>query len=477
MPAVRTALRCRTGTRLVLAAMAGSLLLSACTGSEDQPDPGPSPQPSSAGPERTELRFTVFGTRAQQQSYVDVARGYERTDPDVDVVTTRYRTARAALRAVESGEDPADVFLMDGSTLGELTARAPDLLQPLDELLEERDVQFGDDHQRVALSALSAEAALQCMPAEMSPTVLYANDALLPSKRRLRSLGVELPRAVETWGWSEFAATARAVAVADGPAGMRGVFVPPTLQLMTAFVQAAGGDVVDDVAQPRELDLTSDEALTVLRLVAVLAADRSVSLTPQQVEETSALDRFVDGELGLMVGTRADVPILRASGVEFQVLPLPGFGRSRSVSTVSGYCVPSSSDEIELAADFIAWAVDQEGAAIAAQRGALVPARLDVLSSEAFTQPNRLPANYRVYADGVRRSEQLPDTPEWTVLQRRADRVLQEVLTDPTVDLGVALPLRMEALARQTERLLAPEETAEPEESGSPDPSASSTVG
>ncbi len=477
MPAVRTALMCRTGTRLVVAAMAGSLLLSACTGSEDPPEPGPSPQPSSAGPERTELRFTVFGTRAQQQSYADVARAYERTDPDVDVVTTGYRTAAAALRAVESGEAPADVFLMDGSALTEVTTRAPDFLQPLDELLEERDVQFGDDHQRVALSSLSAEAALQCMPAEMSPTVLYADEALLPSQRRLRSLGVELPRAVETWSWNEFAATARAVAVADGPEGMRGVHVPPTLELMTAFVRGAGGDVVDDVEEPRVVDLTSDEALQVLRLVAVLAADRSVSLTPQQVARKPARDRFVDGELGLMVGTRADVPVLRESGREFQVLPLPGFGRSRSVSTVSGYCVPSSSGQIELAADFIAWAVGQEGATTSALRGAVVPARLDVLSSEAFTQPRRLPSNYRVYADGVRRSEPLPDTPEWTALNRRADRVLQQVLTDPTLDLGVTLPLRMASLARQTERLLAPEETEEPEESGSPVPSASPTDG
>ena len=64
------------------------------------------------------------------------------------------------------------------------------------------------------------------MPAEMSPTVLYANEDLLPSNRRLRSLGVDLPRAIETWGWSEFAATARAIAVADGAGGVHGTYLP-----------------------------------------------------------------------------------------------------------------------------------------------------------------------------------------------------------------------------------------------------------
>ncbi|MGF2075762.1 hypothetical protein, partial [Enterococcus casseliflavus] len=81
-----------------------------------------------------------------------------------------------------------------------------DLMAPLDELLEERDVQFGDDHQRVALTELSSEASLQCMPAEMSPAVLYANTDLVPRRRVLRGLGVELPRATETWSWGEMVA-------------------------------------------------------------------------------------------------------------------------------------------------------------------------------------------------------------------------------------------------------------------------------
>ena len=484
MPAVRTALRTtltttlrttrarRVRTRLVVMAAAGGLVLAGCTGGDDPPEPGPTPEATaSPTPERTVLRFTVHGTEAQQASYEDVARAFERTRPDIAVEVTGYASAEAARVAVEAdvaaGTSP-DVFLLDGSDLAQVTATTPDLLQPLDELLEERDVQFGDDHQRVALAQLSADASLQCMPAEMSPTVIYANEDLLPSNRRLRSLQVTLPRATETWTWSEFAATARAIAVADGPGGVRGTYLPIHLDLITALVRSNGGDVVDDVVEPSVLDLTAEDDLLALRLIAVLAADDTVSLTPAQVAEVSDLDRFLDGDLGLVVGTRADVPTLRASGLDVRVLPLPGFARSRSVSSVTGYCVPAASDQVETAADFIAFAVGQDGAMASARRGALVPARLDALSSEAFTQPRRLPSNYRVYADGVRRSEPLPFTPVWDVLTRRADRVLGEALTDPTFDLGVALPLRMEALARRTERLLAPEETEEPGGTGDP---------
>jgi multiple sugar transport system substrate-binding protein len=243
---------------------------------------------------------------------------------------------------------------------------------------------------------------------------------------------------------------------------VRGVRIPTTLDLMTAFVRGNGGDIVDDVVEPTVLDLTAEEDLQALRLVAVLAADSSVSPTPEEAAEVPDLDRFIAGDVGMMIGTRADVPALREAGLDFRVLPLPGFARARSVSSVSGYCVPASSEQVETAADFIAFAVSQEGAMAAARRGALVPARLDALSSLAFTQPRRLPSNYRVYADGVRRSEPMPFTPQWQALTRRADRVLTDVLTDPTFDLGVALPLRMEALARQTERQLAPEEPKEP---------------
>lgn len=473
MPATRRSFRTR-GCALV-GVLTAALMMAGCT-SDASPDPAPTPTSSpTETQEESVLTFATFGTREEVAAYGDLADAFEQTEPGVRVELSRYPDA-AAVVSVVTGErgsvPPPDLFLLDSDHLTRLASADSDALQPLDDLLEERDVQFGDDHQRVALTELSAEASLQCMPAEMSPAVLYANEDLLPSRSTLRSLGVVLPRATETWSWEAFAATARAIATSDSPGGVRGVHLPISLDLMTALVRSAGGDVVDDVFEPSTIDLTSEEALEALSQVAVLAADDSVTLTPAEVERRSALERFVNGQLGMMVGTRSDLPILRASDMPFRVLPLPNLGRARSVSSVTGYCITGATLNEELAADFIAFAVSKQGASILAESGAIVPARLDVASARAFTQPEQLPSNYRVYIDAARRSEPTPFAAEWPQLSARADRLLQRVLTDPSFDLGVALPRRMEQFARESARVLAPEQGSEPAptETGTPSP-------
>lgn len=462
MPATRSALRTRSRIRLVVGGLAASLVLTACTAGEDDPPEPPqsSPSPSVTSPEPVRLEFAVTGTDEQVAAYRELAEAFERAEAGTEVEVTEQPDTPGVLASLR-GDSPPDVFLLDSDYLTGLVAAGEETVQPLDDLLEARDVAFGDDHQRVALTELSAEAALQCMPAEMSPLVVYANRDLLPTRRQLRSQGVLLPRATDPWTWPEFVTTTRAVAASDDPA-VRGTYLPLSVRLVTAFVRGAGEELVDDVFEPSRVDLTSEEDLAVLSQVAVLAADASVSLTPKQVQRRSAFDRFADGELGLMVGTRADLPALRETDVRFQVLPLPHFGRYRSISSVTGYCISAASPIVETAADFIAFAVSQQGATILAESGALVPARLDVLSSTAFTQPDQRPSNYRVYADAVRRSEPTPFAPEWPDLSRRVSRRLSTVLTDPAVDLGFELPRRMERLARRTARELAPEEVEEP---------------
>jgi multiple sugar transport system substrate-binding protein len=449
--------------RALVAGLAASLVLTACTGGgEDPPEPsGASSSPTEATPEPVELTFAVSGTEEQVAAYTEVAQAFERAEPGVRIEVTELADTAATLEALEGSEGPpADVFLLDSDYLTRLVVEDGEAIQPLDGLLEERGVAFGDDHQRVALTELSAEAALQCMPAEMSPLVVYANRDLLPPRRQLRSQGVEIPRATDPWTWAEFVTTARAVAASDGDA-VRGTYLPVSVDLVTAFVRSAGDDIVDDVFEPTRVDLTSEEDLQVMSQLAVLAADASVSLTPEEVEQRSAQERFAEGNLGLMVGTRADLPALRESGVKFQVLPLPHFGRYRAVSSVTGYCISAQSPAVEEAADFIDFAVSQEGATILAESGAVVPARLDVASSTAFTQPGMPPTNYRVYADAVRRSEPTPFAAEWPELSVAVGAQLRALLTDPTVDLGIELPRRLERLSRRSEQVLSPEETEE----------------
>ena len=86
----------------------------------------------------------------------------------------------ALLADLKDGVEVPDVFLASRSDLAWL--RDQKITQPVDDLLDERGVDFGDDYSRDALQAYSVDNRLQCMPYGISPMVIYYNKRA----RRLR---------------------------------------------------------------------------------------------------------------------------------------------------------------------------------------------------------------------------------------------------------------------------------------------------
>lgn len=437
-------------------AIALTAVLAVLAGCTDDPPPPPPPtpsaSPSSSGPEKVTLRLGVHGNDDVVAAYREITEAFTEQNPHVTVEIEEQPDARSGAAATRSsldaGEGP-DVFLLHEDWLPEFVEEG--YLQPLDILLEERGLQFGDDYQRVALTAFSANSGLQCMPAEMSPLVVFHNKRLLP-RRQLLVQGVTLPDGPEqdTWTWEDFTATAGAAASLE-PGSPRspvhGVYLPPDVELLTAFLRSAGADVVDDVLEPTSLTLATDEAVEALRLIATLTRDFSVSPTPQEIVATDPLTTFLEGRLALYVGTRADVPAMRATdGLRFDVFPLPSIDRARSVSETSGLCVDATSDHVEVAADLVAFAVGAEGAAIAAGSGAVVPSHLDTLVSEAFTQPGSAPRGEHVFAESLRRSDVLPYSAAWPKVSDRVEALLTRIYLDPAFDLDEGLVQALERI-------------------------------
>ncbi|MDQ3616111.1 MAG: extracellular solute-binding protein [Actinomycetota bacterium] len=425
-----------------------------CTTGRDQPAESPSPTTSSAPPSSGKpvtLRFAVYGDKKLVKSYTDLAEAFTEKNPRVRVAVEHApdaTTFRADLRRDFVDLDAPDVFLAGRDQLPSLVADKR--LQPVDELLEERQVDFGDGYQREGLEAFSADSALQCMPYDVSSLVVYYNSDLLTPQRRVLEGDEQPPSAREGWSWEQFSAAARRVA--NGSTD--GVHIDAELQMLAPFLWSAGADIVDDPLEPTSLAMS--EANTRAALEEVLALVRDADVTPalHELDQQSALSRFKQGRLAMILGTRALTPSLRAvPGLGFDVFPLPHLGTLRTVSSFSAYCISSGTEHVQEAADFLAFAVSRKGATITSLSGYLVPSNVQVVHSSAFSQPAKQPENAFVFSEGVRRADETPFVEEWAEVEHETRPLLKRMFYAPVIDLE-SLLLRVDA---RSQTILAPE--------------------
>ena len=443
--------------KLVVATTVAALcvMTAGCTSTdEENPTGSPSPSQSSsaaASPEPVTLRFAVYGDKASVASYDDLAMAFHEDNPNVTVKVERAPDADAAfaeLMVEYEQQDTPDVFVLDHHDLPALVVDRR--VHPVNALLEERQVDFGDGFQRDALEAFSELSALQCMPHDVSPLVVYYNKDLL-NLFSLVASDEDPPNAVDGWSWDQFSAAARQMSRGR----MRGVYIEPKLETLAPFIASAGGEIVDDPQSPTTLTMSDEDTRAALEQVLTLVRDPEVTPTRSELVRQDAVTRFKKGRLGMILGTRALTPELRTKkSLNFEVMPLPSLGRYRTIASMNGYCISSQSDNVQVAADFLAFATGREGATITSIDGYVVPSNVQVALSPAFTQPGRRPENSSVFNEGVRQSDPTPFIKEWPAVVQATQPLLERLFYTPVIDLDSLL----EQIDLVSQPILSPEE-------------------
>jgi len=428
----------RAPRRLAALAVAALLVTTACTVDADGPDAGPdptetAPSTSATTTEPVVLRLGVYGPDGLVAAYREMAQAYAEDAPGVEVELVTFPDHDAALAALAATPDDApDVMLVEHSDLPLLLE--DEAIQPVDALLGERGVDFGDGYQREGMTAFSSDLALQCMPHDVSPMVVYYNTDLLD----LSTLGPspeEAPTAADGWTFDLFAEAARSVATRR----VKGVYVAPELEQLAPFLWSGGGSLLDDGGEPTRLDLASDENTETLGRVLDLLREDRVTPSADLLARRSSLQLFANGRLAMMLGYRDLVPQLReVEGLSFDVMPLPRVGSYRTVSSLKGFCLSAGTDHVEEAADLLAYVVG-DGERIVARAGYTLPANLEVAYSADFAQSSQDPASSFVFNEGVRRSEQLPSGPEWAAAVTTTEPLVRRLFFAPVLSLEAAL--------------------------------------
>jgi multiple sugar transport system substrate-binding protein len=390
----RTAIGALTVLGLVLAAVG-------CTDDSSGRKPAPAPTSDTAAPT---LTFGVYGPSTQLDAFQATVNDWNRSTEGPQVRQKSWDTHEEMREAIESGADVPDVFLASRSDLRWLLEN--NYTQPVDELLDERGIPFGDGYSRDAIQAFSADDRLQCMPYAVSPMVIYYNTDLVDFER-MRARGLDAPEIDATsWSFEQFSAAAE---FSSRPRrGTKGVHIAPTLPGLAPFIESGGGSVFDDRSDPKSLAFSSDDSRSALERTLELLRNPNVTLDEDQLAEASPLDWFERGKLGMIAGYRPLVPQLRlVQGLDFDVMPMPVLDSGATVGDVTGMCLSKKAESTSAAADFMVYELGVDAVSRVTRTGYLLPANLEVALTDAFLQPGRMPEHAVVFTNTIR-SMRLP---------------------------------------------------------------------
>lgn len=467
MGAGRTRIGAAAGARSLVAAVSAVLILGAgaCSDTADpepEPEPTAAPTPTTPTPaEPVALTFGVWGTPAELEAYQRVVDDYNVEHPTVEVELVAWADEAEATRAVEQGTVP-DVFLLGRQDLPAM--READLNQPVSDLLDERNIEFGDGYQRVGLQAFSGDSVLQCMPHGTAPMVIYYNTDLVDFERMARR-GLSVPEPGGRWNFAQFSEAAEFAT--RSRRNSRGVYIEPTLRGLAPFVRAGGGTVFDDDLAPTSLAFSEEDGRAGLETVLQLLRSPHLTPTPQQLQRRTPEELFARGRVAMIAGFRDLVPELReVEDLDFDVMQLPSIDSRSTVGNLTGMCLARETEDTSAAADFLAHVVSADAVGEVARAGQLVPANLEVAESEAFLQPGLEPATASVFNAAVRDIALWPLLETWDELNAVVSPLLYRMLNDP-------LLADLDAFTQQideTSRLvLAPEDEGD-EDQGGDDP-------
>ncbi|MDN4171452.1 extracellular solute-binding protein [Nocardioides sp. SOB77] len=457
--------RGRRSSRRGLAALVVLALGLGLTGCTEDGDP-PAPDPTRAAPP-VRLLFGVWGNDEEVSAYQAMVDTYNARSQDSQVELRSWNDREDLADALQAGGKVPDVFLTSRRDLKWLVDEG--LTQPVDELLDERGTEFGDNYSRDALRAFSADTRLQCMPYGISPTVVFYNTELVDFERmRNRELPAPSDEDDTRWTFEEF------VAAADFSTRprkrTRGVHVEPTMAGLAPFVESGGGSVFDDETEPTSTSFSSDGSREALTRTLELLRNPQLTLTDQQLQRATPQTWFERGRLAMMTGDRSLVPVLRqVQGLEFDVMPIPSLGSYATVGDITGLCLSKAAASTAEGADFLVHATSTESVTRVVRAGYLVPANLEVAYSEDFVQPGRLPVHSSVFTDSIRALRVPPLLDSWDELEAAVrDDIRSLVTSAPELDLEAVT----EQIDLDSQRVLDPD-FEEPTESTSPSDDAS----
>jgi multiple sugar transport system substrate-binding protein len=370
------------------------------------------------------LSFGVVGSTDEVDAYRQMTTLFAPLTKQVTVRVEAWPNAATMMSDFRAGARVPDVFLAAHRDLLWLTRHRS--IQPVDQLLDDRGVDFGDDYPRSSLTAFASDDRLQCLPYGIEQTVIYYNKSLV----RFGQMRSDPPTPGQGWSLDQFAAAAR-WAERHHP-GVKGLYVDPTLLGLAPFLYSGGGQLYDNATTPTSLALSTSGSQGAITQAMRVLGNRSLTLSPAQLREHTALEWFERGKLAMLAASRTVVPDLRTTlGFDFDVMPVPSLGSATTVGSLTGLCVSRRARDAATAAEFVVYASSPDAVGAVASAGYLQPANQTVALGDDFQQPGRLPKHASVFTFGVKSMVYPPVIAQPGALSEQIDPMVAQLFRAP----------------------------------------------
>jgi multiple sugar transport system substrate-binding protein len=221
-------------------------------------------------------------------------------------------------------------------------------------------------------------------------------------------------------------------------------------------VWSNGGDIVDNPRQPTRFTLDTPKAREALQHLIDLRTIYGVVPTDEEVEAENDESRFANGRLAMLMSSRRSTTTFRTITVfDWDVAPLPTYGRQAGILHSDAYCITRGSANKDAAWRFVEFAISAEGQRIIAATGRTVPSHIEVSTSDTFLGSSQPPRNAQVFLDAIRFVRPLPLISTWPEIEDVTGGILENAFYrgDPLDD-------AIRELDEQTRPLFARGETA-----------------
>lgn len=373
-------------------------------------------------PRQHTTSFMVSGSKEEYDAYQGLVDAFQTANPNYKV-DLRYIPDDAdylrRLAADFAAGAPADVMLLNYRRIAPFADEGA--LAAVGPYLAKSTVVKDADFYQPALAAFRYKSELWCIPQNVSSLVIYYNKALFDAA------GLAYP--ADAWTWADFVAAAQALTLdknGDGVTDQYGAGIDPILYRLAPFIWQAGGELVDDPANPTRLSLDSPAAQQAFQWFVDLQTTTHVVPDAAAEAAQDSQSRFLSGALGMYFNSRRVVPTMRTiKDFDWDVAPLPRGAVSASVLHSDGYCLADKSKDKEAAWKFIEYANSVQGQKIVARSGRTVPSLRAVAESADFLTPNEKPAHSQVWLDVVPTLRTVPVISNWPAIEDAASKEIE----------------------------------------------------